>query len=78
MINMRVGPAIFTALGFLGLPTLGLAADGYYIVKEKDGTTCTVVQEKPTNGNMVLVNEVIYPTELEAKDAKTKLEACKS
>ena len=70
---------LMTVLVFpLGLTALALAAEAFYIVREKDGTTCMVVQEKPTDGSMVLVNEVIYPTELEAKDAISKLEACKS
>jgi hypothetical protein len=52
------------------------AADGFYIVKKEGSTTCEVVDVKPTDGQTRLVDSVIYTTELEAKDAITKIEAC--
>jgi len=58
--------------------TPALAADGFYIVKEEGSTTCTVVDVKPTDGKTVLVDAVIYTSELEAKDAITKIEACQN
>lgn len=58
--------------------TPALAADGFYIVKEEGSSVCKVVDVKPTDGKTVLVDSVIYTTELEARDAITKTEACQS
>ena len=58
--------------------TPAFAADGFYIVKEEGSNICKVVDVKPTDGKTALVDAVIYTTELEARDAITKTEACQN
>jgi hypothetical protein len=74
---MRIEMALVCLLSMSGIGG-ALAAEAFFIVKDKDASTCRVVTEKPTTPETILVNEVIYPTELEAKDAITKLEACRT
>jgi hypothetical protein len=68
---------ILIALGVAGLVTPAFAEE-YYIVKEKEGKTCTIVKEKPTTETMVLVNEdgEVYATEFEAQEAIKKIKVC--
>jgi hypothetical protein len=74
---MRLGRVL--TLGFvIAIAQGAFAAEGFYIVKQRDSQVCTVVNEKPTDGNTVVVDEVVYTTELEAKDAIAKLETCKT
>jgi len=53
-------------------------SEEYYIVKEKDGKTCTIVKEKPTDETVVLVDEdgVVYTTEVEAQEGIKKTKVC--
>jgi len=69
---------LITCLGILALVAVTplRATEGFYIVKEEGSDVCKVVDTKPTDGKAVLVDEVIYSTELEAKDAITKIDAC--
>ena len=69
---------IVTGLAVLGLTTPAFAEE-WYIVKEKEGKTCTIVKEKPTVETMVIVNEdgEVYTTEVEAQDGmKKKTKIC--
>jgi hypothetical protein len=68
---------ILAALVALGAASPALAEE-YYIVKEKDGKTCTIVREKPTTETMVLVDEdgEVYATEVEAQEAVKKIKVC--
>jgi hypothetical protein len=68
-------PAVLLAF-IMAAPTF--AADGFYIVKKAGSNACEVVEVKPTDGQTTLVDSVIYTTELEAKDAITKIEACQN
>jgi hypothetical protein len=64
-------------LGVASLATPAFAEE-YYIVKEKEGKTCTIVKEKPTTETMVLVDEdgQVYATEVEAQEAIKKIKVC--
>ena len=66
-----------TGLALIGLATPALA-DSYYIVKEKDGKTCTIVKEKPTTETTVIVDEFgeVYATEVEAQESMKKTKIC--
>ena len=69
---------ILTALAIFGLSTPAFAEE-WYIVKEKEGKTCTVVKEKPTVETTVIVNEdgEVYTTEVEAQEGmKKKTKIC--
>jgi hypothetical protein len=70
---------VLTALGVVSLATPAFA-EQYYIVKEKEGKTCTIVKEKPTTETMVLVDEdgEVYATEVEAQEAIKKIKICTS
>ncbi|MBL8895306.1 MAG: hypothetical protein JNJ53_11930 [Rhizobiales bacterium] len=69
--------SILAGAAILALATPAFA-DTYYIVKEKDGKTCTVVKEKPTTETTVIVDEFgeVYATEIEAQDAIKKTKIC--
>ena len=68
---------VLTGLVFVGLATPAVAEE-YYIVKEKEGKTCTIVKEKPTVETTVIVDEFgeVYATEVEAQDAMKKTKIC--
>ena len=68
---------ILTGLAFIGVATPAWA-DTYYIVKEKEGKTCTIVKEKPTTETTVLVDEFgeVYATEVEAQESMKKTKIC--
>ena len=69
---------ILTALAIVGFSTPAFAEE-WYIVKEKEGKTCTVVKEKPTVETTVIVNEdgEVYTTEVEAQEGmKKKTKIC--
>lgn len=71
---------IATILAGLAVITLvtPAAAEEWYIVKEKEGKTCTIVKEKPTVETTVIVDEYgeVYATEVEAQDAMKKTKVC--
>jgi len=56
------------------------AADTFYIVQDKEKKTCTVVKEKPTSTNMVVVDEngMTFMSEDEAQTAMKKTKVCVS
>jgi hypothetical protein len=68
---------ILTGLAFVGLATPA-AAEEWYIVKEKEGKTCTIVKGKPTVETTVIVDEfgMVYATEVEAQEAMKKTKIC--
>ena len=68
---------VLAALAAVGVATPAFA-DQYYIVKEKNGKTCTIVKEKPTTETTVLVDEdgQVYATEVEAQEAVKKIKVC--
>ena len=68
---------IITGLTFLGLAAPAFAEE-WYIVKEKEGKTCTIVKEKPTVETTVIVDEFgqVYATEVEAQEAMKKTKIC--
>ena len=59
---MRYFTGVALLVAVAGSPAL--AADGFYIVKEEGSNVCKVVDVKPTDGKTVLVDAVIYTTEL--------------
>jgi len=69
--------SILAGAAILSLATPAFA-DTFYIVKEKDGKTCTIVKEKPTTETMVLVDEYgeVYATQVEAEEAVKKTKIC--
>ena len=71
LVSILAGAAILT----LATPAF---AETYYIVKEKDGKTCTIVKEKPTTETTVLVDEYgeVYATQVEAEEAVKKTKIC--
>jgi len=73
---MRIA-SVLAGVAVLALATPALA-DTYYIVKEKDGKTCTIVKEKPTTETTILVDEYgeVYATEVEAQEAVKKTKIC--
>jgi len=73
---MRIA-SILAGVAILTLATPAFA-DTFYIVKEKDGKTCTIVKEKPTTETMVLVDEYgeVYATQVEAEEAVKKTKIC--
>lgn len=68
---------ILAAIGFLALSAPAFAEE-WYIVKEKEGKTCTIVKEKPTVETTVIVNEdgEVYATEVEAQEGMKKTKIC--
>ena len=73
---MRIA-SVLAGVAILALATPAFA-DTYYIVKEKDGKTCTIVKEKPTTETTILVDEYgeVYATEVEAQEAVKKTKIC--
>ena len=71
--------ALSTAL-VMAFAVPALAADTFYVVQDKDKKTCTVVKEKPTTTNMVVVDEngMTFTTEEEAQTAMKKTKVCVS
>jgi hypothetical protein len=57
-----------------------LAADTFYIVQDKEKRTCTVVKEKPTTTNMVIVDEngAMFATQEAPEAAVKKTKVCVS
>jgi hypothetical protein len=68
---------ILTGLAVMSLATPAFAEE-WYIVKEKEGKTCTIVKEKPTVETTVIVDEfgTVYTTEIEAQEAMKKTKVC--
>ena len=73
---MRIAYALAT-VSVLAMASPAFAEE-YYIVKEKDGKTCTIVKEKPTDETVVLVDEdgMVYATEVEAQEGIKKTKVC--
>jgi len=73
---MRIAYALAT-VSVLAMASPAFAEE-YYIVKEKDGKTCTIVKEKPTDETVVMVDEdgVVYTTEVEAQEGMKKTKIC--
>jgi hypothetical protein len=73
---MRIA-AMLASLAVISLATPAFAEE-WYIVKEKEGKTCTIVKEKPTIETTVIVDEYgeVYATEVEAQDAMKKTKIC--
>ena len=67
-----------SGLAFLGFASTPAFAEEWYIVKEKDAKTCTIVKEKPTVETTTIVNEdgVVYTTETEAQEGMKKTKIC--
>jgi hypothetical protein len=74
--SMRIAYAVAT-VSVLAMASPAYA-EQYFIVKEKDGKTCTIVKEKPTDETMVLIDEdgVVYTTEVEAQEGMKKTKIC--
>lgn len=73
---MRIS-TILASMAAISLATPAFAEE-WYIVKEKEGKTCTIVKEKPTVETTVIVDEYgeVYATEVEAQDAMKKTKIC--